>query len=271
MPIIPMTDRSALIAKLANCFADFENRMFHEEDSKKGASSRNAERAGDVRWAARSFGEAPAIVRNEDVVEAMPDVVGRLLTGLRQRPEFQTFEGHRIEIRWTKSVLTRRDGLLVETVAGRSGVVPVGDRLAWSHNEPPPSFRFTLSLPWFVLASEDQRERALHELLCGCGVSSNGAPIRRQPDIVAHAATLGRYGVRSPREAVAVAHVIAHPSTLRVVRQFGFDPETRQGLLWDALEPHQQNLVDHANAAGQALATAAKRFDRKRAASGDEA
>jgi hypothetical protein len=75
--------------------------------------------------------------------------------------------------------------------------------------------RLELSLPWWLVASPLARERACHAaLMCWAWDRGWERLHRHLPDIAAHSATLGRYGVTDEREVQAVAHAAAHPLTL---------------------------------------------------------
>jgi hypothetical protein len=268
--------REQFLGRIDDAFSKLNNRLVSDREAhearvtvarRKGEEPpvHNVPRASVVswvRWAAESFDELPDYLRNADLIDAGRGLgIEPTLTDLRKLPEFKTLEGHVVEIRWTRKPITRTDIVSSEPVAGRMSTVSQADRQAWTGLGVPPSFRFLLSLPWFALAEADEVERALHELLCECGVDGQ-KPVRRKPDIIAHAPTLGRYGLAGVRQASAVAHVVAHPSTDRVMREFGFDPSTGQGVMWQPASPRQPNLVDQ-------VAAAKKRRAGKDAAAGE--
>lgn len=211
-------------------------------------------RVSQAHWVSWACGildgaQVPAWFRDADLVDAFQDLAGPLLARLRQLPEFQTWKAETVEIRWTRKPIVVKDLVLTEACAGRVKVVPLADRLAWTGSNDAPSFRLELSLPWWLLATEDEQERGLHAVIIACGHDGT-KPVLRKPDIVAHSATLARYGVSGIRQAAAVAHAQAHPSHTRILRDFGFDPETGQGLLWRGYQVERQgNLVDQVQAA----------------------
>lgn len=176
------------------------------------------------------------------------DPIGLLLSQLRAETEFTTIATARIDIRWSTSAWVEADIGGDRVVLGRMAVVPAEERGAWPVEEDEdgavleaPMFRFKLSAPAFLLATTDEIERALHELLCQCGLRE-GRPVKRKPDIAAHSATLARYGATRIREAQAVASAMRHPETRRAMVAFGFDPTTGQGILWPAKLPRQPSL-----------------------------
>jgi hypothetical protein len=212
----------------------------------------------DPRWVSRlakilKEGELDEWMRDADVAAAHEDMAGPHLSRLRGWPEFKAIqEAHAtIEIRWTPKVVARRDVGMVEVLAGRPRVTPAKDRLCWPEGQDEaPDFQLELSLPWWLLADHDQRERGLHDILCYLGWA-DGGPVLRKPDIVAHAATLGRFGVSSAREASAVFHAARHPSHELALREYGFDAITGAGEVWTHTSPRQQDLVPTSNAAAR--------------------
>lgn len=75
--------------------------------------------------------------------------------------------------------------------------------------------RLEVSLPWWLVATRLQREEALHKALMAWSWDADRERVvPHRPDIVAHAATLGRFGATDPREVQAIAHAARHPLTL---------------------------------------------------------
>lgn len=189
-------------------------------------------------------GELELWLRDADVVEAHADLAGPLLRRLLTWPEFRMVSewGAVLEIRWTPKAIGRRDPVFTEVLAGSPRVVPAKDRLTWRGEGDAPDFHLELSLPWWLLASEEQRERGLHDILCYLGWS-DGGPALRKP-VVAHPATLARYGVGSEGEASLVFHAQRHPDHQLLMREYRFDPVTGLGERWPAGGPRQQDLVE---------------------------
>lgn len=156
--------------------------------------------------------------------------IGGLLAYLCGLPEMSMIGGPgRLRV-----VLSRR--VVREVDAGSERILP-GRVSALSQLErdltPGLDYRLVISLPWWILASEKEVERGLHELLCYCGRASDAEdakPTIRKPDIRTHAATLGRYGLSGDREATAIAHALAGPARKQLV-DFGFGPDG-QGCFW---------------------------------------
>lgn len=132
-------------------------------------------RASSVRWVAWAAAEIagaefaghglPAWLRHSDLAAGFEDLAGQHLARLRGWREFTTLATSVIEIRWSRKPIVKKDPLLTETRCGRAKVVPTADRLAWSGEGDAPEFRLELSLPWFLLAEDDEIERGLHDLL----------------------------------------------------------------------------------------------------------
>jgi hypothetical protein len=202
-----------------------------------------------VRWACDSCKEAglPAWVRNEDVIAALDDdLAGPVLQRLLELPEFAHLDGVPLEIGWSPKACQRKDVVSTEFKVGKIKAVSKKRRQLW----PPeagdaPDFELELSLPFFLLGTEPEIERGLHELLAACVFQGeDDEPTLRKADISTYASTLGRYGISTPREAQAVAHAMAHPATPQQLRDFGFDPETRQGLLFAPAEAAPPNVLE---------------------------
>lgn len=240
-----------------------------EEIDRQEERARRAERLGEVApiadppradsaewvgWASRILSRynVPKWMRDADVIASHgEDMVGPLLERLIGWPEFHELEGWRIELRWTRGSIVRKDFVSTEVVAARPKVISPADREAWLGGEDAPQFRLELSLPWWLLADEDQRERGLHVALAYLGVADH-QPVLRQPDISGHAATFGRYGVSGPREVSAVFHAQRHPSHEIVLRELGFDPITGHGQIWEAGGPPQEGVLELARHTRQA-------------------
>jgi hypothetical protein len=197
-----------------------------------------------VRTAAKLLRESEAEpwYSHRDVADDW-DPIGLTLAQLREAPEFVTILNELIDVRWSIGATVQRDLAHERVVMGRVAVVPREERATWPTDEEPPAFRFRLSVPAFALATSDEIERALHELLAQCGVGDNG-PVKRRPDIVGHSSTLARYGAVDVQEAQAVACAMAHPETRRAMTRYGFDPVSGQGILWPARSPRQPSLGD---------------------------
>lgn len=184
--------------------------------------------------------------RGEDTTD--PQSFHHAFNKLRLWPEFQTLATAVYDLRWTTKPIGRQDLMSCTPLLGRVKVVPAPERMTWVGETSAPDFRLEISLPYVLIATFEQLERGIHDLLCTCGFV-NKKPVLRKPDIIANAATLGRYGVQDIREANAVFHAQRHPMNLTVQRSFGFDASSGQGQLWTAGPPKQIAGVVVANPA----------------------
>lgn len=144
----------------------------------------------------------------------------------------------RREVRWTYGLVKARGGK--EVRVGKIAPVKAADRLT---SPLAPMYRLDISAPWVLIADQAQLERGIHELVMGLEVGDRGL-IRRKPDIATYAATLARFGPSGAYEAQAVASAIAHPHTAPILRGYGYDPLTGQGLLLSPLDPAPEAPAD---------------------------
>jgi len=242
---------SEVLSRVATKVQDYEDarrkaRHANREEPRKDLPS--VARGSWVSWASGILDESggvPVWIRNQDLVAGFEDLAGPVLNRLRPLPEFSTWAAQVIEVRWTRRPIVVRDMVLTEALAGRVKAVSIPDRLLWTGQGPAPAFRLELSLPWWLLADDDEQERGLHHLLAYCGMETGDRPVLRKADIVAHASTLARFGVGGVRQAMAVAHAQAHPTHERLLREYGFDPASGQGMLWQEHRlPRQANLLE---------------------------
>jgi hypothetical protein len=232
------------LENLGIAFDDVRNMIEKAEDDhaklcvtarRKGLPEPEADfpRASSMEWvkqAAECFAGrlSEDFLPEDDVTEVR---VALPLAELRALPEFSTLATAHVDVRWTTRAVGVKDLLIELPRAGRVKVVPKDERETWEGPGPVPWFRLTLSLPWFRLAAYSEQLRGLHDLLSYCGVDSTG-PKLRKPDIVAHASTLGRFGVGDCREARAVVHAMQHPDIDEQLAVHEFS-RSGQGLLWN--------------------------------------
>lgn len=131
--------------------------------------------------------------------------------------------------------LRTQDGILRGVLASQTSV---RDRELSGHKDPA-WFRLSVSLAFWLVATLDEKRRAMHEACMRCEVDKNESgverPKKRLPEISSFAATAGRFGVGSKTEAKFWAALNSHPDTEKRVLDYGFGPEG-QGELFDALE-----------------------------------
>lgn len=214
-----------------------------------------------VRWACDACRDEklPAWLRDEDVQAALgEDLAGPVIAALLELQEFAHLDGIPLEIGWSPKSCQRKDVVSCDFKVGKVKAMSKKRRQLWPREAgDAPDFEIELSLPYFLLATEDEIERGVHELLAACAFKGeDDEPTLRKADISAYASTLGRYGISTPREAQAVAHLMAHPAITQQLNAFGYDPASGQGILFTPREPRQQNLVDMARGARRVLEAA---------------
>lgn len=200
-----------------------------------------------AKWACDAMRDQkiPSWVRDEDLVAALgEDLVGPVLQELLELEEFAHLDGIPFEIGWSPKMCVRKDVVSCDQKVGKVKAVSKKRRLLWpAEAGAVPDFELELSLPFFLLGTEDEIERGIHELLAACAFKGeDDEPTLRKADIHTYASTLGRYGISTAREAQAVAHAMAHPALTRQLAAFGFS-EDGQGILFEAREP-RQNLLE---------------------------
>lgn len=126
---------------------------------------------------------------------------------------------------------------------------PIGKReLALWPNDNPPLWRIELNLPYWMLMTDDERKALIHHEMCHAeldlGVEGKPKATGKPHTIQQHIETLGRFGAQTEDEASAIAHAYAHPNTQRLLKQYGFDAKTGQGLLWESLEKRTE-VIGH--------------------------
>jgi hypothetical protein len=96
--------------------------------------------------------------------------------------------------------------------------------------DPSAQYEITLALPVWLAFDERQRLRTLHHELChilGWAVTGDG-----EHEVMEFASTLARFGAGDVYQARAIASFTSRPKQEAELRLFGFDPITRQGLLF---------------------------------------
>lgn len=228
----------------------------------------------------RDDGGAEPWYAHRDVREDW-DPIGMLLSQLRAEPEFTTFATSRIDIRWSTSAWVEADIGGDRVILGRMAVVPAEERGAWPVEEDEdgvvleaPMFRFKLSAPAFLLATTDEIERALHELLCQCGLRE-GRPVRdpqprrrarvgadARPAVPPVRAPVDRPAPRRaapPRPALGV-HVKPAPTPLLSVYLAGEPARAKHACTCHGGHPGTRPLKEWAAWRGEQVATLREQF-----------
>jgi len=178
-----------------------------------------------VRAVARVLRDAWSVHWSEaEARKADADVdVRPVLRDLAALEEFAWLRAFPIVVEWTTRARYRRDAVDTVPLLGACTLVPLRER-ELTAGEAAPWLRLSLSIPAWLVADPLERERGLHALLMGYVPDLAERPtklLRHRPDIVAHSATLGRYGAADAREGQAIGHAVAHVLTARWVEASG--------------------------------------------------
>lgn len=221
------------------------------------------EEASHVELAAALLADLRPTLTEEDVsaahdviAEEVRDVLRRFVLDPHRYGEFAMLARHRFLIDFAKRGIYRKDGpLLWEVIGVEARPLPVRERETWRGDGDVPSFRLLVSIPAWMLATEYERRRAVHNALMTVGVRgakqekdgsyTGGTPIRRQPDIVAHSHTLIRYGIHGRREVGAISAAMAHPSTAERIRRYRCDDVGQLAMYVEpGADEHDASLPD---------------------------
>lgn len=148
------------------------------------------------------------------------DIVARVV----RLPERSHLSGRTIDVVWRRRHATRQG----QVVLGKAGPTPRKDRDLGAGD-----FRVELAFDAWCLLTPEERERLVHHELGHCRVA-DGLPAGHGHDVEEHADTVARYGLARPAHGQLVAEAMAHPTTAKRLREWGFDPATGQGLLFGA-------------------------------------
>ncbi len=133
--------------------------------------------------------QAIALLRSDLPELAMAETW--LLEVINQYPERKHLRKAVIEIRWRLSTWSSQGS----AVLGRAKPVPRADREAWTGGGPAPDFRVTLSLPYWIVATDEERRRLLHHELGHLQWKEDGSPGSRGHDIEEFADTIRAFGL----------------------------------------------------------------------------
>lgn len=96
---------------------------------------------------------------------------------------------------------------------GSMGPIPEEKRDLWKGDLPVPLFRLTLALPYWILATDQERERLIHHELCHADVATKAKPSTRPHAIEENFETIKRYGPRDQSHAELILAGAVHPRT----------------------------------------------------------
>ena len=156
---------------------------------------------------------------------------GYMLRLIKLLSEFAELREKCIQIRWS----TRNRMARGVPLKAKAKPIGLADRMDWHGQHEAPWFLLDLSLPWWLVASDEERAQWLHHALKQCGVRStkNGSqsPFKRHPDMSAFTDTAKRFGPKTMEEGAFVFAAAGHPSYDAKVDLWGFD-DAGQGELF---------------------------------------
>jgi len=132
-------------------------------------------------------------------------------------------------------------------VLGSCSVIPLKEREMWSRGGIVPYWRLTLSLPYWLLASDIERYRLIHHELCHAELVEEELPdgeLVPKPtatghDMEEHLSTLARFGARDVEQAALLFAAIMHPRTRQIAQDERWDPRTGQGIMFPPVRQRQ--------------------------------
>lgn len=180
-------------------------------------------------------GAERAFVLADELAETFPDLD---LTDRTRRMVWACEEFSRIrEIRHRIRTVFRLSGWKAKGVMVVGSMAPVPTKEQDLHPNGP-TWELTISLPAWLLMSEDQRDRLIHHELCHALPGDLGAHT-----IEEHALTLARFGPATAWQAQALAAALKRPTFIAEMRAFDFD-ERGQGCLFETARPDLRNASE---------------------------
>lgn len=186
--------------------------------------------------AARALKGLPALLTHEAVEEAAvadpAPFLARLMFGCR---ELADLRGVRVIVDWDLRERWKNDSPLL----GSASVLSPRERDTWRGGGQVPWFRVRLSLPFWLLADDEARERLVHAQLMSCRVDDSGRELRpvTHAPTEEHAQTAERYGLTLEQTSLFLAW-LRHPATPSRLRAWGLanqvvDVRTQPEPAWD--------------------------------------
>ena len=184
----------------------------------------------------RLSGEDRIIVPPDLDVKSLSQPHALLISLMTRCSEFKALRSKGIRIRWSTRNRTSRGA------PRKVFTTPVGlaDRQSWTGTVEAPWFVLDLSLPWWLVADEEERASWLHHALMQMGIkeTSSGAqsPQKRFPDMVSFISTVGRFGPKTMEEGRFLNEGNNHPRTAPKLEEWGFSESEAQGFLFSPFE-----------------------------------
>jgi hypothetical protein len=195
----------------------------------------------------------PPWLSNLDLIEAdiareLPAAAAMIRYLVEHCEERAHLRPFRVEIQWW----TGNKATKGKVTLGKAGPVPIRERLTWAGSGPAPWFRVQLSLPYWLLASDELRFRLLHHELGHCQIevddAGNAKPTGRGHDVEEFSDTMARFGLFTKDQAELIAAAMGRKDTEAVGRQFGVTIKGKQLVIPFAL-PSDEELRDSAERA----------------------
>lgn len=131
-----------------------------------------------------------------------------------------------IAAEWTVRAVVSGD----EVLPGRVSLVP---RTEWARTGTPALWRWTISLPWWLLATPEERARGLAHMAAQCGWTGEREAHIRRPDFSGFASVIRRHGLPETKaHARALAEVASSRALVDMLHRHY--PAGAQGLLFGA-------------------------------------
>lgn len=207
-----------------------------------------------------------ALERGEEALTGIGRFVEKLLSGeefttIGQSEEDSPAErAARIEVVFSSRVPTEIDLVSKRIVPAKASVIPEIQRQTRSDGA---EWRVVVSLPWWIIASDYEREACLHHAFSYLGRNGKTEkPCLRKPDIVGFASNFSRYGINDIRHAQAIAAAAAHPQTHDRLARWHFDLHG-QGILWQPRIEIEGGRSQEAEMPGSAAAKLARQTGKR--------
>lgn len=148
----------------------------------------------------------------------IPPALALVQDTILRYPERAHLRGAVFEIRWRTGKWKSQGAV----VFGSCKPPPKADRECWTGTGPAPAFRLQLSLPYWLMATADERARLIHHELGHAAWKENGDPGPRPHDMEEFADTIARFGLReeSATHAEVALALSGHPDTERRCRPY---------------------------------------------------
>ena len=130
-----------------------------------------------------------------------------------------------IAAEWTVRAIVSGDEVL-------PGTVCLVSRDEWARSGTPALWRWSISLPWWLLAAPEERARGLAHMAAQCGWTGDREAHIRRPDFSGFASVIRKHGIADTKgNARALAEVASSKVLVEMLKRY---PAGAQGLLFAA-------------------------------------